>query len=129
MQVRVRMLEEVRCRPLCQVQLSETDARTLGLHIADGYHHNWVLDGLPAANVAIMGGKSMRHFNGGFPIRFMDPTNNDAYVFNHVQILLHYRRLGEEYEIVHFSVHPVSVKHRFSDADFKIARNLNSLLK
>ena len=48
----INMLSEVRCRKLCQVQLTNIEAAKLRLHIKYGYHNNWIIDNLPSANVA-----------------------------------------------------------------------------
>jgi len=110
----VKMLEEVRCRIICQTTLTHAEAFTLGRHIKYGYHHNWLLDNLPSANVAVNNGNMQKHYAGGFPVGFVDSREKVAYVFNHVKIIVDYHIREDGYRVVGFGVEPTSVKHRFA---------------
>jgi len=133
----IHMLTEAYCTKLCQVQLTKADAARFRLHIRYGYHNNWIIDNLPSAAIGINSntGKRQAHYAGGFPIGFMPkPTikelkelkkrkdrkahldSIDAYIFNHVNIIIDYHQYDadkEEYRVVGFAVEPMSVKHHF----------------
>lgn len=93
--------------------MRSVEATRLAKHIKYGYHNNWIIDNLPSANVAVSGGMTQKHYAGGFPIGFIDPDQNNAYVFNHVKIIIDYHPRDDGYRVVGFAVEPTSVKHRF----------------
>ncbi|CAB9515975.1 Transmembrane 9 superfamily [Seminavis robusta] len=110
----IQMLTEKRCSKLCQIRLNGVDALRLQKHIKYGYHNNWIIDNLPSANVAVSNGAMQKHYAGGFPIGFVDTNEKDAYIFNHVKIIIDYHvRDDGGYRVVGFGVEPTSVKHRF----------------
>ena len=39
------------CKVLCQVDLTKSDVAALKTIIREEYHHNWIIDNLPAASV------------------------------------------------------------------------------
>jgi transmembrane 9 superfamily member 2/4 len=90
------------------------DAARLQQHIKYGYHHNWIIDNLPSANVAVSNGAMQKHYAGGFPVGFVDVDGKDAYIFNHVKIIIDYHPKDDGFRVVGFAVEPTSVKHRFS---------------
>ena len=45
------MLKDEYCRVLCQVDLGAKDATDLQQSIKRQYHHNWIVDNLPAASI------------------------------------------------------------------------------
>jgi transmembrane 9 superfamily member 2/4 len=89
------------------------DALRLQKHITYGYHNNWIIDNLPSANVAVSNGNMQKHYAGGFPIGFIDSNEKQAYIFNHVKIIIDYHPREDGYRVVGFGVEPTSVKHRF----------------
>ena len=110
---KVRLYEEVRCKTLCQVTLTEEQANKLSFHIQNAYHHNWKLHNLPAANMATSNGAVMQHYAGGFPVGFGDINRKNFYVYNHAKLVVHYFTSDKGYRIVGFAVEPLSIKHRF----------------
>ncbi|CAB9500605.1 Transmembrane 9 superfamily [Seminavis robusta] len=109
----IQVLKEVRCKKLCQIRLTSDDAEKLSYYVHHGYHNNWKVDDMPAANVAVSRGVMQKHYAGGFPIGFIDTNENDAYVFNHVKLYIDYHVREDGYRIVGFGVEPTSVKHGF----------------
>jgi len=105
------MLEKDYCTPLCETNLGTKDVSEFKLAIKRGYHHNWIIDNLPAASIIDDDSISRTNFVG-FPVGFVEGTN--YYVYNHVNILLHYHTIAEgEHRIVAFYVEPYSIKHKF----------------
>jgi len=131
----INMKKDVYCQLVCQVQLTEHESMNLKTHIKYAYHNNWIIDNLPSASVAYNErGAQQTHYAGGFPIGFFiaKPSSEnetrkekktkikqqldlDAYVFNHVNIILDYHEPvpGEGFRVVGFSVQPKSIKHKF----------------
>lgn len=126
----INMLEDMYCQKLCQVDLTPMKAKMFQLHIQRGYHNNWIIDNLPSAAIgSAKAGQRQKHYAGGFPIGFIDTASGkpkkmdrkgltkDAYIFNHVNIILDYHQpdtTKDGYRVVGFSVEPLSVKHNFS---------------
>ena len=47
----INMLEDQYCRVLCQVDLKQKDVTDFKTAIQRQYHHNWIVDNLPAASI------------------------------------------------------------------------------
>jgi transmembrane 9 superfamily member 2/4 len=113
----INMLSEAFCTKLCQVKLSKIEAAKMKLHIKYGYHNNWIIDNLPSAAIGIApNGEKMKHYAGGFPIGFIASDTQEAYIYNHVKIIIDYHQRDpavEGYRVVGFTVEPMSVKHEF----------------
>lgn len=130
----INMKQEVYCNLICQVKLTKRDSFDFKMHIKYGYNNNWIIDNLPSASIAIDQGKEKKHYAGGFPIGYFfskiteekqtrkekraekkQSTNLDAYIYNHVNIVLDYHEPepGLGYRVVGFSIVPMSVKHKF----------------
>jgi len=114
------MLREVYCSVLCQSILEEKSAKLMKLHIKHGYHNNWIIDNLPSASLGLTeAGLKQRHYAGGFPIGFVDNESGEAFVYNHVNIILEYHRPdpnAESYRVVGFAVEPISVAHKYENS-------------
>ncbi len=111
------MLREVFCQVLCQVTLTKVEAHTLASHIKFGYHHNWIIDNMPSASVGTSAsGERLTHYAGGFPIGYYHEETKEAYIYNHVNIMLEYHNPeGKEgHRVVGFKVEPMSIAHRYS---------------
>jgi len=121
----INMLTPVKCGKVCQVELDEVTARKLTKHIGLGYHNNWIIDNLPSANLGRDAkGVPRKHYAGGFPLGFFEgkqPTKKtmpNAFVSNHVNIMIDYHKREEGYRVVGFAVEPLSIKHAF-EGDYK----------
>ena len=113
----INMLREVFCQVLCQVTLSKVESQSLATHIKYGYHNNWIIDNLPSAAVGTSAsGQRQTHYAGGFPVGFYVKETKEAFVFNHVNIILEYHNPeGKEgHRVVGFKVEPMSIAHQYS---------------
>ena len=117
----INMLSEKYCQRVCQIQLSDKEARKMSNHIRQGYHNNWIIDNLPSASVGLneVDGRLQTHYAGGFPIGFVDTASEKkwTYVYNHVNIILEIHRPENDesgHRVVGFKVEPISIKHRFT---------------
>ena len=113
----LNMLTEAFCSKLCQITLSKLEAAKLKLHIKYGYHNNWIIDNLPSAAIGLAAsGEHQTHYAGGFPIGFIATDSQEAYIYNHVKIVIDYHQRDpavEGYRVVAFAVEPMSIRHEF----------------
>jgi transmembrane 9 superfamily protein 2/4 len=113
----LNMLTEAYCVKLCQVKLSKLEAAKLKLHVKYGYHNNWIIDNLPSAAVGLTAaGEKQKHYAGGFPIGFIASDTKEAYIYNHVNIIVDFHQRDpavEGYRVVGFAVEPMSIHHEF----------------
>ena len=113
----LNMMVETYCNRLCQVKLSKIEAAKLKLHIKYGYHNNWIIDNLPSAAVGLsQTGEKQKHYAGGFPIGFIASDTKEAYVYNHVNVIVDFHQrdpLVEGFRVVGFAVEPMSIHHEF----------------
>lgn len=109
----LNMLDHVYCRKVCLMHMDKLSAARLKLHIKNGYHNNWIIDNLPSAAIGMgKDGKTKKRYSGGFPLGFVD--QNDAYIFNHVNIHVEYHPASDDkYLVVGFAVEPLSIRHEF----------------
>jgi len=132
----INMKQDVYCNLICQSELTKLDSLNFKSHIKYGYNNNWIIDNLPSASIGFNDdGKQKKHYAGGFPIGYFfdkntqvqqtrkqkraakkERTNLDAFIYNHVNIILDYHEPepGLGYRVVGFSVVPISVKHEFT---------------
>lgn len=108
----ISMHTEEFCRVLCQVDLKTKDVADFKQAIDRQYHHNWIIDNLPAASILDTDQFVTTQYVG-YPIGYVEGKN--TYVYNHVNIILEYHSVeGEGDRIVGFYVEPLSVKHSFN---------------
>lgn len=114
---RISMLEEEYCKVLCQVNLKLKDVNDFKRVIKEQYHHNWIIDNLPAASILDNEQYSTTQYVG-FPIGYTEGSGKGMsyYLYNHVNIILEYHTVeGEGNRIVGFYVEPLSIEHHFTD--------------
>lgn len=87
------MKEEAFCQVLCQVNLKTKDVQDFKRAIKDQYHHNWIVDNLPAASILDTDQYSTTQYVG-YPIGYYE--GNNYYLYNHVNIILEYYPLEGE---------------------------------
>mmetsp|Transcript_2548 Transcript_2548/g.3968 ORF Transcript_2548/g.3968 Transcript_2548/m.3968 type:complete len:638 (+) Transcript_2548:111-2024(+) len=109
----ISMLKDEYCKVLCQVDLKTKDTNEFKQAIQRQYHHNWIVDNLPAASILDTDQYVSTQYVG-YPVGYMD--GNSYALYNHVNIILEYHEVPEEdgFRIVGFYVEPLSVKHSFS---------------
>lgn len=105
----ITMLQEELCKVLCQVDVKAKDVTDFKNAIKRVYHHNWIVDNLPAASI-LDSEQFVTTQYVGFPVGYQDGTN--YYIYNHVNIILEYHTVESDgHRIVGFYVEPLSVKH------------------
>ena len=57
------------------------------------FHNNWLLDGLPSAYKRENDEFVWTRYAGGFPLGYVNATNKRVYVYNHVNLEIHYHPL------------------------------------
>lgn len=112
------MLQDLYCNIICQVDLKSKDVADFKHAIKSQYHHNWIVDNLPAASILDTDQFTTTQFVG-FPVGYQDADMKNYYLYNHVNIILDYHTVEENgHRIVGFYVEPMSVKHTFSTGKY-----------
>jgi transmembrane 9 superfamily protein 2/4 len=101
------------CKILCQVTLKAHEVAALKAIVKEEYHHNWIIDNLPAASIVDSEQYITTAYAGGFPVGFYE--KHKAYLFNHVNIIVEYHPLDDGSRVVGFYVEPFTVKHKFAN--------------
>ena len=105
------MRDDSYCNLLCQQKYNKKDVDVFKKAIAEEYHHNWIIDNLPAASVIDTEEYITTSYSRGFPVGYTDATKGH-YLYNHVNIIIKYHELSpDENRVVGFYVEPFSVKH------------------
>lgn len=108
----ISMLDEDFCHVLCQVNLKTKDVNDFKRAIKDQYHHNWIIDNLPAASILDTDSFSTTQYVG-YPIGYIEGVN--YFIYNHVNIILDYHPVESEgNRIVGFYVEPLSINHKWT---------------
>lgn len=109
------MRDDSFCNVLCQRRYNHKDQEDFKRAITEEYHHNWIIDNLPAASVIDTEEFVTTSYSRGFPVGYMD-AQRKQYLYNHVNIIVKYHELAPDANrVVGFFVEPFSVKHRFVD--------------
>jgi transmembrane 9 superfamily protein 2/4 len=99
------------CNILCMEHIKSHDVQAFKAIIKEEYHHNWIIDNLPAASILDSEQYITTTYAGGFPVGYQDGSK--TYIFNHVNIIVEYHPLDDGSRVVGFYVEPFTVKHRF----------------
>lgn len=107
----LRMKQEMFCE---QVSIANIDQATVEA-IKRGYKNNWIVDNLPAASKLEDEYTVTTKYWGGFPIGFIDESDGNVYIHNHVNIEIMYHKVDNSglYRVVRFTVEPFSIKHEW----------------
>lgn len=81
------MLHDENCKVLCSVDLKAKDLNDFKQAIKRQYHHNWIIDNLPAASILDTEQFVTTQYVG-FPVGYVDGAN--YYMYNHVNIIIEY---------------------------------------
>jgi transmembrane 9 superfamily protein 2/4 len=112
----ISMMKDEYCRLLCQVSLNTKDVADFKRVIKNKYHHNWLMDNLPAASILDDDDFVTTEYVG-YPVGYTQGAS--TYVYNHVNIIVEYHTVDEdEYRVVGFYVEPLSVKHTFMSGEW-----------
>lgn len=84
------MLHEENCKALCTVTLKAKDVTDFKNAIKQQYHHNWIIDNLPAASI-LDSDQYVTTQYVGFPVGYH--VGNVYYIYNHVNIILEYHNV------------------------------------
>jgi hypothetical protein len=132
------MRDDTTCNVLCQKTLTQRDVEAFQNAIDEEYHHNWIVDNLPAAGISKAGesGALKTQYVKGFPIGYVAEDENimgysaaaahikpKHYLYNHMELIVQYHQVKEGFEgadsnrVVGFLVQPRSVKHMFASGE------------
>lgn len=100
--------QEALCTVLCDQKLKDNEAATLVQRIKEEYSVHLLADNLPSATKIMLGNDEFQ-LERGFKIGVY--TQNTAYIFNHLKIMLMYNVNEDDgkYRIVGFQVVPKSI--------------------
>jgi transmembrane 9 superfamily protein 2/4 len=130
------MKTERYCEQLCVSDLGPSRTNELTEAIQNNYHHNWLVDYLPAASEVEDSSVITTRYWQGIPIGFIsqDPSTaiqKQAFIFNHVNIEIVYHavdgEMPERYRVVRATAVPISIKHKFEELDHHVANITNSI--
>ena len=114
----ISMLQDDYCNLVCQVDLKAKDITDFKQAIKRQYHHNWIVDNLPAASILDTDQFVTTQFVG-FPVGYLSADAKNYYIYNHVNIILEYHTVETDgHRIVGFYVEPLSVKHTFANGTY-----------
>jgi len=118
------MREDMYCQILCAKKLDKKSVRQFADSIRKNYHHNWIIDNLPAVGVEGENMDKSNYYIQGFPVGFL--VDRVLYINNHVNIQVDYYSITPtQHRVVGFFVEPVSIKHTFSEP-FDYSNNNNN---
>lgn len=108
----ITMLKEEYCRVVCQVNLNTKEKDAFRDAVQNKYHHNWIMDNLPAASI-LDDDQYVTTEYVGYPVGFEELYNQ--YIYNHVNIIIEYHTIEPgAHRIVGFYVEPLSINHKFN---------------
>jgi transmembrane 9 superfamily protein 2/4 len=132
------MRDDSTCNILCQKVYGKNDVIAFKNAIDEDYHHNWIIDNLPAASIVSANGVVETSYSKGFPVGYKVPSgpslnsghgdgggimaaieaSAEHYLFNHVELIIKYHELGPDANrVVGFFVEPRSVRHLFANGE------------
>lgn len=115
----LKMKNDMYCEQLCMTHVGRsedvvTTPNRLVQSIRTAYHHNWIVDNLPAASKWEDEAIVVTRYWQGFPVGFINMVDMKSYVHNHVNIEIMYHENEHEpgtYRVVRFIVEPFSIHH------------------
>ncbi|KAJ1453021.1 hypothetical protein M885DRAFT_525240 [Pelagophyceae sp. CCMP2097] len=111
----LRMRQDEFCKVLCQMKMSPGAIAQFKRSIDEAYHHNWIVDNIPAASVIDSEQFVTTSYSRGFPLGYYDRVAGKHYLYNHANIVVEYHEAAPDgNRIVGFYVEPFSVDHKFA---------------
>ncbi|KAJ5662612.1 uncharacterized protein N7477_010228 [Penicillium maclennaniae] len=90
----LHMAQNETCKAVCgEVVFDSRDAKFTNRRISQGYNINWLVDGLPAAQLNHDGNTDTDFYSPGFSLGDLD-DNGQAILNNHFNLLIDYHRVG-----------------------------------
>ena len=78
------MRDDTTCNILCQQVYGKKDVDAFKAAIDEQYHHNWIIDNLPAASIVESSGFVETSYSKGFPVGFKAPANMPEQLVQHL---------------------------------------------
>ena len=111
----LHMANNETCQTACeQVVFDSRSAAFTNRRISQGYNLNWLIDGLPAAQLNFDGITDSEFYSPGFSLGGLNEGNGKPQLNNHFDILIEYHRVriagggGDKYRVVGVLVEPQS---------------------
>ncbi|KAF9890117.1 hypothetical protein FE257_006278 [Aspergillus nanangensis] len=100
------------CKAICsEVKFDPRSAKFTNRRIAQAYNINWLVDGLPGAQVDVESVTEAKFYNPGFALGSLDESGQSL-LNNHFDILIEYHRVGfgnkDKFRVVGVLVQPDS---------------------
>lgn len=90
----LRMNEDEKCKAICGgVNFDARSAKFVNRRVSQGYNINWLVDGLPAAQLNRDDNTGTQFYSPGFSLGDLDESGQ-AVLNNHFNILIDYHRVG-----------------------------------
>ncbi|KAI8911628.1 hypothetical protein EDD86DRAFT_202898 [Gorgonomyces haynaldii] len=107
-------LDSPSCVQLCNTTVPAKDTEFIYNRIAEKYSNNWVVDGLPAAELYVDPSTEETFYNPGFQLGRL-VSEKTATINNHFHIHLHYHKKDKKIRIVGIIVEPKSLDKTVQD--------------
>ncbi|KAF7715201.1 Transmembrane 9 superfamily protein [Penicillium ucsense] len=110
--LQLHMAQNETCKAVCGgVTFDARSAKFTNRRIAQGYNINWIVDGLPAAQLNYDSNTNTQFYTPGFALGDVD-QNGQSMLYNHYDIIVEYHRVGfsgkDKYRVVGVHVQPES---------------------
>jgi transmembrane 9 superfamily member 2/4 len=118
----LHMAQNETCKALCETKKFDArSAKFVNRKIWQGYDVNWLIDGLPAAQLLEDSQSGAKFWSPGFPLGEFD-QNGQTILNNHWDIIIDYHKAGltgDKYRVVGIIVQPESYRDSKSLGDGK----------
>jgi transmembrane 9 superfamily protein 2/4 len=105
----LHMKKNEACKKLCETRFNGPDAKFVEGSIAEDYHINWLVDGLPAGRPYFIGDNDKEYFTRGVPIGRMAPPEFTTFLHNHYDMVISYHTQKDgKHRVVGVIVEPSS---------------------
>ncbi|KAF2108398.1 endosomal P24A protein-like protein [Lophiotrema nucula] len=113
----LKMAVNETCKQLCTAEYSQADAQFVNKRIINGYDFNWLVDGLPAAQLLKDPETNTLFYSPGFALGIVDDEGAPM-LNNHYDIVVEYHEAAkDQYRVVGVMVDPLSMKNECPNAD------------
>lgn len=108
----LKMAMNETCKALCTEQtFTQQDAMFVNSRIYQGYDINWLVDGLPAAQLLKEQDSDKPFYSPGFALGYVDGEQGNPQFNNHYDIVVDYHEAGpDQYRVVGVLVDPFSMR-------------------